>query len=70
MRTPKLCKNCYNWKVYKENCWFYWKNKTKCSQFVDIKTGEKRMHYLNDESLKKCDKREIDKNYKKKIRRN
>ena len=31
LRTPKLCESCMN-KVFKDKCFFYWENKSFCSQ--------------------------------------
>lgn len=32
MKAP-ICDGCYNWKLFKEKCWFFWEGKTECSKF-------------------------------------
>jgi hypothetical protein len=28
-----VCKECHNFKTFGKDCWFYWDEKKKCSQF-------------------------------------
>ncbi|MFC1742112.1 hypothetical protein ACFL3V_06260 [Nanoarchaeota archaeon] len=31
-----LCKECLNFKDFKEKCWYFWEKKKECSQKLDI----------------------------------
>ncbi|MCX8147399.1 MAG: hypothetical protein N3D84_02940 [Candidatus Woesearchaeota archaeon] len=37
-----LCKDCANWKNFREKCWFYWEEKKECSQFKEDILSEPR----------------------------
>lgn len=30
----KLCKDCWIWQQFKEDCYFHWKGKRECTRFV------------------------------------
>lgn len=30
-----VCKECLKYKMHKDKCWFYWKEKRACSRFED-----------------------------------
>jgi hypothetical protein len=34
--SKDLCKDCLNWKDFKEKCWYHWQNKKECSQKLKI----------------------------------
>jgi hypothetical protein len=31
-----ICKDCINWKDFKEKCWYFWEKKKECSQRVKL----------------------------------
>ncbi|NQU79674.1 hypothetical protein HQ545_07955 [Candidatus Woesearchaeota archaeon] len=31
-----VCKQCINWKEFKEKCWYFWEQKKECSQRVNL----------------------------------
>lgn len=33
-KAPELCKGCTMFEKFKKECWFYWDDKTFCSQFL------------------------------------
>jgi len=45
----ELCKNCDNWKRFGENCWFHWKGKRRCTQFIDSNNFRQKFVDLDEE---------------------
>ena len=34
--SKDICKDCLNWKDFKEKCWYFWHQKKECSQRIKI----------------------------------
>lgn len=34
--SKDICKDCLNWKDFKEKCWYYWEKKKECSQRIRV----------------------------------
>lgn len=45
----KICKECWNYKQFKEKCWFYWEGKKECSRFKSSPEEEER--YIKEKIL-------------------
>ena len=43
-----LCKDCWKWQEFKEKCFFYWKNKSSCSQFQDSVNSKEQFKTINE----------------------
>ena len=50
-----VCKNCLLYEKFKEECHFYWKDKRKCTQFIDKETGMPKFKNKDDEFEKLLD---------------
>ena len=37
-----VCRNCWNFKVFGKRCWYFWENKSKCSQYREFADEEPR----------------------------
>ncbi|RLE46294.1 hypothetical protein DRJ25_04400 [Candidatus Woesearchaeota archaeon] len=43
-----VCKDCHNFKVFGKKCWFYWENKSACSQFRSSADEEPKFKSVED----------------------
>ncbi len=34
--SEDICKDCLNWKEFKEKCWYHWQLKKECSQKMSL----------------------------------
>jgi hypothetical protein len=34
--SKDICKECMNWKDFKEKCWYFWNSKKECSQKIKV----------------------------------
>jgi len=45
----EVCKDCLLYKKHKENCYFYWEGKRKCTQFIHHETGVSQFRNEDEE---------------------
>jgi len=37
-----VCKGCWRYETFKENCMYFWENKSECSKFMKHMNDEER----------------------------
>jgi len=37
-----LCRDCWRWQTFKNNCIYFWDNKSECSKFMKHQMDEER----------------------------